>query len=135
MSDIAGSGDTIRIFNLLRDLLVTTAPRIDKHSNDRKVKSIPVTREMFIALYRRFYEENIDDILSASYMAEKLNEIVSGETCIVLKEFAKIFEFYEDEAKNIILIKEKKNILPPVEAPDKNRQIENLKKCMKRICY
>ena len=54
MSDIAGSGDTIRIFNLLRDLLVTTAPRIDKHSNDRKVKSIPVTREMFIALYRRF---------------------------------------------------------------------------------
>ncbi len=128
MSDITGSGDTIRIFNLLRDLLVTTAPRIDKHSNDRKVKNIPVTREMFIALYRRFYEENIDDILSASYMAEKLNEIVSGETCIVLKEFAKIFEFYEDEAKNIILIKEKKNILPPVEAPDKNRQIENLKK-------
>lgn len=128
MADIVGSGDTIRIFNLLRDLLFTTAPKIDIHSNDRKEKNIPVTREVFIALYRCFYEENIDDILSESYTADKLNEIVSGETHIVLKEYAKIFEFYEDKAKNIILIKEKKNILPPVEALDKNRQIENLRK-------
>lgn len=131
MSDITNSSDTIRIFNLLRDLLVTTAPRMDKQSNDIKVKNIPVSREVFIAIYRCFYKENIDDILSESYTAEKLNEIVSGETHLVLKEFATIFEFYEDKAKNIILIKEKENILPPVETLDKNRQIDNLRKLYK----
>lgn len=122
-----GTSDIIKVFKLLRDLLVTTAPLNGKYNDDRKEKNIPVSRETFIALYNNFYGDNINDRLSESYTAEKLNEIIIRETHVALKEFSEIFEFYEDKAKNIILIREKRNILPPVREIDKNRKIEILR--------